>query len=247
MNNIIDALGVTEGLLPDIARQVAHEYTRNGGARGHGSFGLHAEDLAPAIVSAVYETLLREGRTDLEDIENVGGWLRTLARYAAQNVIAQEVEGYRREDAHGQRVRTQGYTVSEDEDGLVTVLDFARHADISAEAAYEQEVALALSEATVEAWDGIAHDIIDGVAHEGMREALRLYVFEGLQHKEIAERLSLSIETSKKAYARGVKDEEAIACLVVVRNLRFKGEAGTGRAPSLPKTLPTRLLDVLAG
>ena len=230
--------------LQEEARKEQAARTR-GGDRSYGRFG---SDIITTdeIVSTVFvrwaedERVTVEWLRSLEGDDATGKMLRRYCINAASDVLQANIEYRRIEGAHVEGYGTSTAATVEGEDGSDWLLNTQRFSVASAE---DEALRDRRADLMMEVWEGIAHDIIDAVSHEGMREALRLYVFKGMQHRDIAERLGINIETSKKAYARGVKDEEAIACLVVVRNLRFKGEEGTGRAPALPKALPTRLLE----
>lgn len=223
--------------LTTIAEQVAHEFTRPGGAHGHAGWGIDREDLATQIVSEVWITML--SKEEPEDILNMGGWLRTLCRYAAQNLIAKLIEGYRQEG-----VNVGGYIYHIDEDGESDLMGFIRHADKSAEDDYFERDSVERSEALWSLWEDIVKEDIIGVMDSALvRENLRLLVIEGKTHEAIASILGISKETSKKVYKRHVKDDEDIACLVVYRNHLHKGIEGTGRAPNAAPALPRKFLE----
>ena len=218
-----------------MANSVAVEFTRPGGANGH---PMDRRDVREGIVSKVFEAWARDEKITVEyvttEVRNIGGWLRQQCRFAAQNWIAQEVDQYR------SGVKAYGLTTDEDEPG---VLHTTRYASPSAEHEWERGSGNDLVRLVLLDWVGIAEGIIDSVEDSDFRDALRLYVFEGMQQADIATRLDVPLAKINNANRRGVKDAEAIACLVVVRNVLHKGVEGTGRAPKAPKVPPTKLIE----
>ena len=228
---------IDNDLLTEIAGQVAHEFTRPGGANGHAGWGIDRSDLGTEIVSEVWLTML--AKEEQEPIRNMGGWLRTLCRYAAQNLVAKHIEAYRQPG-----VVVEGYPSYTDEDGESDVMGFIEMSDQSAEDDYMEQESMLRSEALWAAWGVIVeHEIIDSFGSALVRENLRLFVIEGKTHEDIASILGISKETSKKVYMRHVKDAEDIACLVVYRNHLHKGIEGTGRAPNAAPALPRKFIE----
>lgn len=127
-------------------------------------------------------------------------------------------------------------------DGLAWVGNSGRFASIGAEDEFFAEADTGLSDELEYVWGEIAMGIIESVENETYRTALRAYVLEGLQWQDIEAKYGVDRHTGKKSYVRGVKDEGDIACLVVWRNLLWKGQEGTGRTPNTPKALPEKFL-----
>lgn len=242
LTELAERYGVADGLLHDEARKEFYTRTARSGARSYGK--RHGRDIVTAgeIVSMVYVRWAEKAEVSVEWFDALvgeGAEAKMLRRYcvnAADDLLQQNIE-YRRDAG----VEVAFYAEQTDEAGGDDwLMDSAKYAVRSAE---DEALKDTRGDRMEDRWHEIAESIIAGVSSDTMRKVLKAYVLDGLQHRDIAAALGIGIETSKRAYVRAVKNEEDIACLVVYRNLRHKGQEGTGRAPAIPKALPVRFIE----
>ena len=223
------------------------------GDRSYGRFG---EDIITVgeIVSQVYVRWAADPKVTVEwfdsEVKEPAAMMRTYCINAANDVLDRNIE-YRRIEGVGvsayddvnseaaSKAAFNGSPMEEDDQWLQNTLLF------STPSAEEDFMHLEEHDRAAQAMRNVVEAIIEGVESETLRTALRAYVFEGMQHKEIEEVYGIHRKTSASAYRRGVKDEHDIACLVTYRNMMHKGVEGTGRAPETPSVVPQALLDAV--
>jgi DNA-directed RNA polymerase specialized sigma24 family protein len=244
-------------MLPRLAKEVYHEFTRPGGKNGfkrHGKDVLSAEEL----VNWVYMRWAGNEKVTVEwfaTLDNPGAMLRTFLRNAARDLVWSNVEGQRLDvsisvtttgmsgagiedpGAAVEAMRTPGAMAVKSFDWLVNSIEYASEdgnpEDDYAEAELLQE------------WEGAIEDILGDIENPAHRTLAERYYLEGDEIEEAAAVVGMGTEASKKALQRSRQalGEARANALIVWRRASFPN---SGRQPlSIEGGVPENVLSTL--